>query len=353
LICPNVPSVTPPQNVNQHQFLNFAGAAPQNSLTRDLAAYIINKYANSSYSKTRLQKLGTIEIKWNEKSRGAVTARLHIDTVTEQLRKDRRFDANAFNIYPLKSNDLDSTVDIGLPQPLMGSDGKAVKFHLPVFPNTKFPISPLLDREGGVANVLMNVVQNNILDLTRLLVTSSAQSCSSMGSSWFNSFRMLLNEVVSSVDITLHMVWFLAKYRGTNLGWKFDEAALGPRHGVRLKDKFSWIHKITGRPLDNAPTEIRHFISLKDLRNHLNHFDPPCFGYTMDEMAQWLNKVRHVGVLHWRIREKLGFQLSNSIVEMVLLPNIEFSPKPGSERRPPNDGPVGYASCQWPPAANP
>ena len=53
----------------------------------------------------------------------------------------------------------------------------------------------------------------------------------------FTHLRMLLNECVSIVDITLHQLYFKAEYGPKPAGWTFDPDRLGRRHGVRLKDK--------------------------------------------------------------------------------------------------------------------
>src|SRR5208283_4655980 len=89
------------------------------------------------------------------------------------------------------------------------------------------------------------------------------------GLSWFHALRMLLNECVSIVDITLHQLYFKAEYGPSPVGWTFDSDRLGPRHGVRLKDKLQWINKITGKPLDDARDEVASFVILKDITKPL------------------------------------------------------------------------------------
>ena len=92
--------------------------------------------------------------------------------------------------------------------------------------------------------------------------------------SWFHGLRMLLNECVTIVDITLHQLYFKAEYGPRPAGWAFDPDKLVQRQGRRLTDKLNWLAKITGKPLDDARDEVASFVTLKDIRNHFSHFDP-------------------------------------------------------------------------------
>lgn len=164
---------------------------------------------------------------------------------------------------------------------------------------------------------------------------------------WFHDLRMLLNECVAVVDITLHQLYFKAQYGPKPAGWRFDPDKLGIRHGVRLRDKFNWIGIITGRPLDNVRDEVQDLMVLKAIRNHWNHFDPPCVAFTIDDVVEWLNRVPSVGKLLWRIRKKIGASLSKDIVEIIALPLVEFVPKDLTAQRLPQGNDVGYRSSTW------
>jgi hypothetical protein len=168
------------------------------------------------------------------------------------------------------------------------------------------------------------------------------------GGPWLNNLRMLLNESVSLVDITLHQLYFMAKYRGAERGWRYDETELGGRCGMRLSDKISWIGKITGRPLDDARDEWAGFVQLKAVRNHFSHFDPPCVAYTVEDICTWLNLISTVAALLWKIRAKLHAQLSRQLIEVLLLPRVEFVPLDPSAPRVPQPRDCGYGSVVWP-----
>jgi hypothetical protein len=164
---------------------------------------------------------------------------------------------------------------------------------------------------------------------------------------WLTDLRLLFSESVSLVDITLHQFYFRAKYDGTAHGWRFDDQVVGPRKGIRLMDKFKWIGKITGSPLDDAHDELRQFGILKSIRNHLSHFDPPCFAYTLLDVASWLNLIPALGRLLWKIRKKLGVQLTPPLVKMVLLPKVEIHEKHVRTAVQTNQ-PSGYITSTWP-----
>jgi hypothetical protein len=117
--------------------------------------------------------------------------------------------------------------------------------------------------------------------------------------------------------------------------------------GRRVVDKFNWIAKIAGKPLDDARDEVAGFKKIKDLRNHLSHFDPPCFCCTLEDVKNWLNIIPDIGRLLWKIRNKLNAQLSVPIVELIMIPKVEFIPlKPDDDRPISNDG-VGYVTSIW------
>ncbi|MDR3046366.1 MAG: hypothetical protein LBU51_01975 [Bacteroidales bacterium] len=96
----------------------------------------------------------------------------------------------------------------------------------------------------------------------------------------------------------------------------------------------NWIIKITGRRLSNAAHEIEIFNKIKAVRNHLTHFDPPVFAYTIEDVADWLSSINEIGMLLLKIRETLNVNISEQILEMILLPRVKFVPAdPGKKQR--------------------
>ncbi|WP_437762923.1 hypothetical protein WMF27_43680 [Sorangium sp. So ce281] len=189
-------------------------------------------------------------------------------------------------------------------------------------------------------------MQQAILDTRRRLVEDSELLFNIGTGVWLRNLMAHLNAAVSLVEVTLNMIYYKAKYDAASLGWRFDEQKLGPTHGRRLIDKLTWIGTITGKPLDNAQDEIESFKKLKEVRNHLHHFDPPVFACTIEDAATWLNQTQPLAELIWKIRERLPVPLSGPLVEMLLCPRVRFVPKDPGKRRAPQTSAVGYASCR-------
>lgn len=103
----------------------------------------------------------------------------------------------------------------------------------------------------------------------------------------------------------------------------------------QVSNRLAWIKKITGHPLDDARDEVDALHCLWKLRHHLNHFDPPCFVVTVDEVAAWLNLIPILGRLLWKIREHLDGQVTSEIVEIILGPRGALSARTPGQHRPP------------------
>jgi len=164
-------------------------------------------------------------------------------------------------------------------------------------------------------------------------------------SAWLSTLVTYLNSCISLVEITLNQLYYKAKYDSQNMNWIFDEERLGTTIYKRMSDKFKWIGRITNKPLDNAELEIKNFKKLKALRNHLNHFDPPAFAYTIEDIADWLSAVSDIGKLLIKVRMKLHVDLSDRLVEMALLPKVNFVPKDPNIHRFRQGSDVGYRGC--------
>lgn len=329
-----------------HRFLAFADVKPLISETNRLAAYIINIIIDKNYSKSKLRKIKDIYLNWEIKEHKYETL-LTLERLSEHMRSRRCLDESALDLPKIECDWLDRFPGIAKADaPIVSLDGKQyAPLSLPMSLGNRFPLAPCIDREGVAYRTLQTPILLNIYRLYYKLIENSHLAVT-FNFSWLNDLRMLLNECVTAVDVTLHQLYFMAQYGDKPSAFKFDEGLLGPRHVRRLSDKFRWIGVITGKPLDNAQDEIVSFSILKDLRNHLSHFDPPCFAYTMEDAVSWLNRVSDVGRLLWRIREKLRAQISDPIIRIILLPQVEFRPRSMGTRvpQPPN---VGYGSTNW------
>jgi hypothetical protein len=329
-----------------HRFLKFTNEKPFIVETNRLAAYIINAAGRTNHSVSKLKKIKDIQFELqinNQTKKGSIS----LEKFSEYMCLHRQLNVETFGIPKIECDWLDGLVGIAKPDaPIatLNRDSFAA-FSLPMSFGSQFPLAPCIDREGVAYRTLQTPLQQNILRLFNKLVENSHLAVA-LDFAWLNDFRMLLNDCVSVIDVTLHQLYFMAQYGDQSSKYLFNEEILGSRNQTRLKDKFKWIGKITGRPLDNAQKEIKSFIILKNLRNHLTHFDPPCFAYTIEDVAYWLNLVPDVGRLIWRIREKLRVQLNSSIIAIILLPPVEFVPI-DKETRVPQPSDVGYGSTDW------
>lgn len=321
--------------MTQHSYLIYGDSPVPLIESKKLACYIINRYCGTNWSITKFQKLKTIELNHKEKKLDSVSIRFN-DLVNHIL-EERTFDPGNFSLPPLASNLLDST-SIQLNAPAIG-----MKFQFDTgIPN--FPIKPVLASEGIIFNSFQSAIQKNILRLHKILVNESHKIMDDSHYEWISNLRMLLNETVSLVDVTLFQLFYRAKY-SPKPHWSFDEDKIVNRPGGRILDKLKWVGKITGKSLDDAQNEIKSFTKVKNIRNHLNHFDPPCVVISIDDAAEWLNLISDIGRLIWKIRSRLDSQLTTNIIEIILLKNVIINPKFKRDDRIRQNKNEGYSSC--------
>lgn len=266
------------------------------------------------------------------------------DDIVKHIIETRSFDAETFNFPRIHCDWLD-LAEIAHDVPRIKDESGTLRFQLPM-PFQNFPLVPTLDCEGMLFGSFQGPIQRNILRLHRVLIEESHRFIGVRSLEWVNDMRMLLNDCISLVDVTLHQLYFAAQY-GLKKHWRFDQEKLGKRHGIRISDKFRWIGSITGRPLDNARDEVDSFNVLRGIRNHLNHFDPPCVVISVDDAADWLNRVSRIGDLIWKIREKLEAHLTQELVEIMLLPIVKANPKISHKPRAKQAEDAGYRSSTW------
>jgi hypothetical protein len=133
---------------------------------------------------------------------------------------------------------LDSSIGFAKPDgPIATADGtRYLPFALPLTFGKGFPVTPSIDREGIQFSNFQNQLQANIVRLHNRLVDNCHWAFDLENMIWFHDLRMLLNECVGVVDITLHQLYFKAQYGPKPAAWQFDPDKLGPRQGVRLRE---------------------------------------------------------------------------------------------------------------------
>lgn len=209
---------------------------------------------------------------------------------------------------------------------------------------SEYPIIPKLIREGHSYTSLQSQLLNRIRLLRLKLIEESDQA---LESSWFFDLRTLINDTVSIVEITLNQIYIKAEFDPLP-NWQFDKDKLGERHGRRFEDKLGWIYKISGNHL-GAEEYLPSCNNLRELRNHMMHFDPPSVIVTIEEATNWLNQIIDVGFLLIKIRKAIGVEISLHLVNFILQKEAIFNPEVHfSKRLPIGTGNADYASSTWP-----
>ena len=332
-----------------HRFLQFESPQPHRRMVREIAVALMNYYLNANLSRSKWLKVPRQPAKCFDAPRGEPTKRREwlskpIDVRTfESHLESGTFDYASFELVDPRCDWLDASVQGGPAFHAVGADGNALRFLMPTTLGPSFPLVPTIDREGYAFNSFQLLLLDRILDLRNAVVAAS--DTFSTGA-WFQNLRAFICECVSLVDVTLHQIYYKAEHSPLP-GWVFDPARLGPRHGRRLLDKLAWIYQITGNPL-HADAETRTLRTTKGLRNHLQHFDPPCFCYTLEDVARWLNGMHDIATLAWKMSTAMGSSLCVPLIRMLLAPRVIFVAADSSRPRVPQPADVGYGSTALP-----
>lgn len=338
--------------MRDHQFLQYIPRRKSSRVIRLVSLDLMNFFFQKSLSRTRWLKLPRHSIEcysdgrdpdgnprretWTSNSFGLRDLEQHI---FETL----GFESSAFNVFEPQSPWLDAVVDVAPIFPYVDKEGGALAFQAPLPLGDEFPVVPRIDREGHIYTTLQVHLQKSAHSLRSNLVANSDDFHSI---EWLNTLRIFVADMISLIDITLHHIYTKAQYAPLP-GWNFDLDELGVRHGRRLRDKISWVRQITGTPLDDAEEELRAFHRLRQIRNHLQHFDPPCFGFTLEDVESWLNCASPIARLAWKIRKRVEAPLTPSLVALIVAPDVRFTPKNSTARRIPQPENVGYRSTCW------
>ena len=292
---------------------------------------------------------GTRQIYWTQPKTQKRFQSLPINysIIAKHLREEGEFRAADFNLPDISCLWLDASVDVSSnyhftdnvsPGAVTMKEGTLKKIY-----GEHFPIKPALDREGHLFTTFQNQLLKRIIKKRNELIANSNDS---LKIDWIFEFKGLIHDTVSLVDITLNQFYIKAEYHPLP-GWKFDEALLGDRKNSRFSDKWNWIKKITGKEL-NAEKEYQKLFELKNLRNHFNHFDPPCIVITLEEVTEWLNNILHVGLLLSKIRHTISAESSTNLINLLVQKEAKFIPEPAFTKRATFDSTkTGYKSSTW------
>ncbi|MFH0893427.1 MAG: hypothetical protein V2A54_03235 [Bacteroidota bacterium] len=267
--------------------------------------------------------------------------------IAEHIRETGSFNPFVFNLPIMECFWLDHSLDMKL------------NFHITDHTGTlglvsgtpqqqygdKYPIKPNLQREGHLYTTFQpQLLKRIISQRTKLIQTSNF----AVKDDWVFDLRTLVSDTISLIDITLTQFYIKAEYDPLP-GWRFDKKRLGERHGRRLSDKFKWIFQVTGNNLD-IESELTSLNMLKELRNHLMHFDPPSLIITLEEATIWLNQIIDIGIILIKIRKAIKSEISLGLVNYILQREAVFVPiNQTRKRKPVGENPnEDYYSATWP-----
>ena len=339
-----------PEDQPGYKPLVFDAAPIPKKRVRATAVRILNSYFghlgnHELMTYTRWSSAGWLVLRWLDmKSVRHISLPFRFESICEHLNENRRFVPEKLNFAPLASGWLDASIQASHQVQILDAEhpGEAIKFMYPSAISPKFPVCPLIDREGRAFSSLQLSLLQSVIDLRDRLVTESHELFT--GTEWLLQFFSFLNIIVAAVENTLHQLYYRAEFEHEAQGWSFDPGKLGTTHGRRLRDKFAWIGAITGRPLNSCRSEIERFVTLKNIRNHIAHFDPPVFAFTVEDVAVWLNFTYDVAVLLAEVRRLLGEPLCLPLVELLLAREVTAIAANPKQTRIPQGPDVGYAS---------
>lgn len=325
--------------------LRFRLGGPSRERARYVASLILNRYRHEPQTYTKWRAAKELTVTWSDaKGQQRASKPFRFEWLVEHLREQERFVPELLGLPPLDVGWLDTSFEVRKPFHAPESSGLAEALTFVFVPplSSSFPVQPKLDREGRAFSSMQLMLLESWLDLRRRLVETSQLLFE--GYDWLRDLFMYVSTIVSAVDNTLHQVYYRAQYEAAVEGWTFDVEKLGPPTARRLMDKLRWVGQITGRTLDDCTRQIARFTFIKDVRNHLAHFDPPTLAFTIEDVADWLNATHEVAELLACVRIRINQPFCDPLIRLLLARAVEWYPFDPGKRRVPQGPHVGYAS---------
>lgn len=267
--------------------------------------------------------------------------------LTDTLRKNGRFNPHELNLSHYECFWMDFSTNVR--QQFYLSDETSSGIVRDGTPQQQygksFPIKPAIDREGFIITTFSPQLTRKIQQ-TRIDLVETSDKIFEF--EWLYKLKDLVNDVISLLDITLLQIYTKAQFDPLQ-SWKtFDRSKIGEKHNRRLMDKIKWVKLISGKSA-NLERELISIKILKEVRNHLNHFDPPTFAVTFEEAADWMNQVLDVVFALCKIRRAIGVELSSDLINLAIQKKVFFNPESDfSVRKPQNNMLSGYQTSIWP-----
>lgn len=274
--------------------------------------------------------------KWNSKV-------INYKRLNEYIKNTKQFKFEDFDFPRYNCDWLDLSIDANMNFHVpCGTTGMVIQDYS-IKQRLGIEIYPQLDREGHlISTFLPQLIMRVVADRNNLISTSK----NALTINWLFDFKELVNNSISLVDIFLMQLYTKAKY-APEKSWKFEEAKLGSKYGRRMSDKIRWVSLITGKNL-NIESEKDAFNTLRELRNHLNHFDPPSFCASLEEIVEWLNMILSISTILYKMRECAGANISEELLTFMVQPIVKFEPQSVFSNRVQQQKSItGYKTSIW------
>ena len=339
----------PPDNPDESQYrpLVFSAEPASRPTVRHIAESVLNWNSTEDWPASKWKRARPIRYKYNHNGQNFELPPFTFDELCDDMAMSHGIERFRKLVERLEINWLDMA-GISITQNFAGvakqtGEPWVLPFVYLPFGNS-FPCKPAVDREGFMISSMVSSLQGWIVS-TRSTLVETSNEMFVPDSPWLQKLVSYLNALVAVVECTLISLYYRAKYGGDDSGFILDEKKIPSTATQRMDEKIKWIGWITGRPLDDAPEEIAAFKKIKAVRNHLNHFDPPCFAATIEDVAEWLNATQMVGRLQMKMRDKMDLPLSRGLIKVALAKQVVPVPRSRSLVRPPQGSNAGYASC--------
>jgi hypothetical protein len=321
---------------------------PRVGLVTYAALLMANQYLNQNYSVKQWRKINYIwTIRYDAGPRkGQHSMPLNYLILSDSIRELRGFYPDKLNLSEIHCDWMDGSMEVKLNFHLNDQTGTLgiASGDLQVYYGEKYPINPLLQREGRLYTSFQSQLIRRIIKERAGLIENGSGA---LEDDWIFDLRNLISNVISLVEISFTQLYIKAEYDPLP-GWTFSKEKLGERHGRRMRDKFKWVYQITGKQ-SNIEAEYPSFESLRELRNHMMHFDPPSLVITLEEAVVWLNQIIDVAAMLIKIRRAIGVNVSADLINLLLQPEAVFVP--GNKRKRnvvASSGLADYRSSTWP-----
>lgn len=306
------------------------------------------KLKRSIYQLRKIKQTMHANWKWPEPNHHKTekTKPFNYKILKDYIQEHGEIDYKSFN-FPLSrciwlDDDINQRINFHLPET---DQSKGMKWRDGTVKRNfgeNFPIEPAIDREGFLFTTFLPRLMKRVMNQRTSLIENSEKI---FEDEWLFNFKELINNSISLVDMTLNLIYIKAEFDPLPK-WKFDKSKLGEKYGVKFKNKLKWVYQISGNHLC-AEKYYKSLMELKDLRNHLNHFDPPCLVMTFEEIGKWLNQIVDIGFFLVKIRQALNLEVSEDILNLILQKDVIFIPEIPSNRIKLNSSEYGYQSSTW------